>query len=312
MDFVFLTDNLGSIMATSGKRLGKGIGSLLSNRHGTEETSGDGKLWVPLEDLEPNQEQPRIAVDKGVERLSESLRRHGMMQPIVVTHRAEGGYEILAGERRWRAAKLAGLASVPVIIREGSLSGDERLELALIENVQREDLDPIEKASACARLTTEYGLTQEQVAEKLGYQRSTVANLVRLLDLPEEIRVDVSRETISAGHARALLKLQDSPLQNQAWKEIRSGEFSVRAAESLCSSISKGERQPKHDAKRSKPAWAEEFQEKVSRRLGLRAELKLHAKAGGRLILHFAEIDDLDRLGRDLGLPTETEELLGD
>lgn len=299
-------------MATTGKRLGKGIGSLLSNRHGSEEAGGDGKLWIPLEDLQPNQEQPRIAVDKGVERLSESLRRHGMMQPIVVTHRTEGGYEILAGERRWRAAKLAGLTSVPVIIREGTLSGDERLELALIENVQREDLDPIEKATACERLLSEYGLTQEQVAEKLGYQRSTVANLVRLLDLPQDIREDVSRETISAGHARALLKLQDSPLQNQAWQEIRSGELSVRAAETLCGQISKGERAPKHTAKGSKPAWAEEFQEKVSRRLGLRAELKLHAKSGGRLILHFAEIDDLDRLGQDLNLPTETEELLGD
>lgn len=300
-----------TIMATTGKRLGKGIGSLLSNRHGTEEVSSDGKLWVPLENLEPNTEQPRIAVDRGVERLSESLRRHGMMQPIVVTVQGGGRYQILAGERRWRAAKLAGLARVPVIIREGTLSGEERLELALIENVQREDLDPIEKAKACARLMTEYGLSQEEVAKKLGYQRSTVANLVRLLGLPQEIQDDVSRETITAGHARALLKLSDTPLQAQAWKEIASGDLSVRAAEALCAQISKGQRKPKHGTREVKPAWAGEFQEKLSRRLGLRAELKLHARGGGKLVLHFAEIDDLDRLSKDLDLPSEVEELLG-
>ncbi len=195
------------------KRLGKGIGSLLSNKHATDSLGGDGKLWVSRDEIRPNREQPRIALDKGVERLAESLRRHGMMQPILVTHRPEGGYEILAGERRWRAAELAGMKSVPVILREGTLSGDERLELALIENVQREDLDSIEKARGCSRLMTEYQLTQEEVALKLGYQRSTVANLVRLLDLPIEIQHDVSRETISAGHARALLQLRDSPLQ---------------------------------------------------------------------------------------------------
>ncbi|PCJ54546.1 MAG: hypothetical protein COA70_05345 [Planctomycetota bacterium] len=298
-------------MATTGKRLGKGIGSLLSNRHGSEEVSSDGKLWVSLDSLEPNTEQPRIAVDRGIERLAESLRRHGMMQPIVVTLQPEGNYQILAGERRWRAARLAGLSQVPIILREGTLSGEERLELALIENIQREDLDPIEKAKACSRLSKEYGLSQEDVATKLGYQRSTVANLVRLLGLPQEIQDDVSRETISAGHARALLKLSGTPLQAQAWKEIASRELSVREAESLCSEISKGERKPKYGTRGAKPAWAEEFQEKISRRLGLRAELKLHARGGGKLVLHFSEIDDLDRLSKDLDLPSEVEDLLG-
>lgn len=297
-------------MATTGKRLGKGIGSLLSNRHGSEESGGEGKIWVEHNHLVPNEEQPRQDVDKGVQRLSESLRKHGMMQPIVVTQQEDGTYQILAGERRWRAAGIAGLRSVPVVIREGTLSGEERLELALIENVQREDLDPIEKAKACARLISEYNLTQEDVAERLGYQRSTVANLVRLLDLPEEIQGDVSRETISAGHARALLKLQESPLQAQAWKEITSGELSVRAAEALCSQLAKGDRKPKHKARKHRPAWAEELQEKFSRKLGLRSEIKLHAKGGGKLILHFAEVDDLDRLSQELELPTELDELL--
>lgn len=233
-----------------------------------------------------------------------------MMQPIVVTMQENGRYQILAGERRWRAAEIAGLKSVPIVLREGTLSGEERLELALIENIQREDLDPMEKAKACARLSSEYKLTQEEIAERLGYQRSTVSNLVRLLDLPPEIQNDVSREAISAGHARALLKLQNTPLQAQAWKEIKEGGLSVRGAETLCSQLVKGVRKPKHVARKHRPAWAEELQEKFSRRLGLRSELKLHARGGGKLILHFSEIDDLDRLSRDFQLPTETEELL--
>jgi ParB family chromosome partitioning protein len=294
----------------SSKRLGKGIGSLLSNRHASESAGGDGKLWVSREDLQPNSEQPRLAVDKGIERLAESLRRHGMMQPIVVTQRADGGYEILAGERRWRASELAGMKSVPVILREGTLSGDERLELALIENIQREDLDSIEKAKGCARLMSEYSLTQEDVAAKLGYQRSTVANLVRLLELPEEIQADVSRETISAGHARALLKLQGTSLQAQAWQEIKAGEMSVRGTEKLCATLAKGERAPKHIARSAKPAWAAELQDKLTRSLGLRAEIKLHARGGGKLVLHFAELDDLDRLVQSVHIPSEMDELL--
>ncbi|MDP7061496.1 MAG: ParB/RepB/Spo0J family partition protein [Planctomycetota bacterium] len=294
----------------SSKRLGKGIGSLLSNRHASDVEGSEGKLWVSRDLLKPNSEQPRVAVDKGVERLAESLRRHGMMQPIVVTAQSDGNYEILAGERRWRASELAGMKSVPIIIREGSLSGDERLELALIENIQREDLDSIEKAKGCARLMSEYNMTQEDVATKLGYQRSTVANLVRLLELPAEIQGDVSRETITAGHARALLKLQDSPLQAQAWQEIKAGEMSVRGAEKLCVALAKGNREPQHKPRTAKPAWAAELQDKLTRILGLRAELKLHARGGGKLVLHFSELDDLDRLVQSVDMPSELEELM--
>jgi len=295
---------------TTQKRLGKGIGSLLSNRHAQDNTATDGRMWVPVEELQPNPEQPRVALDKSVSSLSESLRKHGMMQPIVVTLDDEGRYQILAGERRWRAAQLAEMKSVPVVLREGRLSGEELLELALIENIQREDLDAIEKARGCARLAETYQLTQEEIASRLGYQRSTVANLVRLLDLPEHIQEDVSRETISAGHARALLKLQGNPVQDQAWRELRKGGESVRQAEELCARLAKGERPPKHAARSRKPAWASELQEKLSRRLGARAEIKLHARGGGKLILHFGEIDQLDALSRELGLPDEVSELM--
>lgn len=295
---------------TTQKRLGKGIGSLLSNRHAQDNEAGDGRLWVPVGELQANPEQPRVALDKSVERLSESLRKHGMMQPIVVTRDAQGQYQILAGERRWRAAQLAQMKSVPVVLREGNLSGEEMLELALIENIQREDLDAIEKAKGCSRLAGTYGLTQEEIAERLGYQRSTVANLVRLLELPEHIQEDVSRETISAGHARALLKLQGAEVQDQAWREVRGGGHSVRDTEQLCARLAKGERPPKHKENVRKPAWANELQEKLSRHLGAKAELKLHARGGGKLVLHFQEVDQLDRLTQNLGLRDEVSELL--
>ncbi|MDP6963000.1 MAG: ParB/RepB/Spo0J family partition protein [Planctomycetota bacterium] len=294
------------------QRLGKGIGSLLSNRHATDTAASDGKHWVPHEDLRPSGEQPRLHLDRGIKELAESLRRHGMMQPIVVTQDANGNYEILAGERRWRAAKVAGLVKVPVVIREGSLTGEERLELALIENIQREDLDPIERATACQRLMGEYSLTQQQVADRLGYKRPTVANLVRLLDLPEPLRLNVSRGTLSAGHARALLSLDGEAEMLRAAKEIVDSEFSVRAAESMCKAMAAGKTPPPaHKARPAKPAWAAELQEKLSRKLGCRAEMKLHTKGGGKVVLHFADLDSLDRVVVSLGLNEEADELLG-
>ncbi len=292
-------------------KLGKGLNSLLSNRHASEAPDGDGRRWAPISALRSSSEQPRKALERGLEALSESLRRHGMMQPIIVTESEPGSFEILAGERRWRAAELAGLKSVPIVIREGVRDGGERLELALIENIQREDLDAIERALACERLLGAYGMTQEQVAERLGYQRSTVANLVRLLELPQGIQDDVSRETITAGHGRALLRLQGSPLQEEAWKSIKSEGLSVRAAEKLCASLEAGRRTPKHQPRPRKPAWAQDMQEKLSRALGSRAELKLHARGGGKVLLHFSDLDELDRLTQGLGLRTEVEELLG-
>ena len=291
-------------------KLGKGLNSLLSNRHASEVSDGDGRRWAAVDALRSSSEQPRRALERGLEALSESLRRHGMMQPIVVTELEPGSFEILAGERRWRAARLAGLKSVPIVIREGVRDGGERLELALIENIQREDLDSIERALACERLLETYGMTQEQVAERLGYQRSTVANLVRLLELPQAIQDDVSRETITAGHARALLRLQGSTLQEEAWKSIKEDGLSVRGAEQLCASLEAGKRTPKHQPRPRKPSWAQDMQEKISRALGSRAEQKLHARGGGKVLLHFSDLDELDRLTKGLGLRSEVEELL--
>jgi ParB family chromosome partitioning protein len=292
------------------QRLGKGIGSLLSNRHATESVASDGKLWVNHRDLRPSSEQPRVHTERGVEKLAESLRRHGMMQPIIVTIDSDGKYEILAGERRWRAAAIAKQSKVPVIIREGRLSGEERLELALIENIQREDLDPIERASACKRLIDNHQLTQQQVADRLGYKRPTVANLVRLLDLPPDLQADVSRGTLSAGHARAMLQIGDESGLARAKKEITDGDLSVRATEALCKRIAAGSLGPSHRARPAKPAWAAELQEKLSRKLGCRAEMKIHARGGGKVVLHFSDLDSLDSVVQGLGLSDEADELL--
>lgn len=294
------------------RKLGRGLGSLLSTRHGQEAapTEVDGRLWVPLDQLAPSSEQPRKDLDKGLDALAESLRRHGMMQPILVTRREDGAFEILAGERRWRAARLAGMKSVPVLERAAPADAGERLELALIENIQREDLNPVERAAACQRLIEEHGYTQERVAERLGYQRSTVANLVRLLELPEELLADVSRETITAGHARALLQLQGSPLQAEAKKRIVDEGLSVRQAELLCKQWVAHGATPKHRARPRKPNWVADLQEKLSRQLGVRAELLLLARGGGKLVLHFQDLDELDRVSRRLGGPGEADELL--
>ncbi|MBC8369909.1 MAG: ParB/RepB/Spo0J family partition protein [Planctomycetes bacterium] len=294
----------------SPQRLGKGIGSLLSNRHASDQSPSDGKLWVSHADLRTSTEQPRQHTDRGVDKLAESLRRHGMMQPIVVTQDADGHYEILAGERRWRAAAIAKMTKVPIIVREGSLTGEERLELALIENIQREDLDPIERAVACKRLQAEYSLTQQQVADRLGYKRPTIANLVRLLELPKALQDDVSRGTLSAGHARAMLQIEDQAGLARARKEILDGDLSVRAAESLCKKVASGSVSPVHKARPAKPAWAADLQERLSRKLGCRAELKLHARGGGKVVLHFAELDALDAVVQGLGLSSEADDLL--
>lgn len=296
---------------TSGKKLGRGLSSLLASRHAEEEAGDQSALWVAIDQLTPNRKQPRADVEKGVDRLAESIRRHGVMQPIVVTPLAPERYEIVAGERRWRAARKAGLAKVPVIVREAVTSDLERLELALIENVQREDLNSIERAKACRELVATYRLTQEDVAERLGFERSTVANLVRLLDLPESIQAAVSRETISAGHARALLRLQGHPRQPAAFEQMVREGWSVRQAEAICAQWAEAEgASPAHRARPRNPAWVRDLQERLTRGLGLRTEVRLLQRGGGRLVLHFQALEDLDRVVQRLDLPSEARELL--
>lgn len=296
-------------MAAS-RKLGKGLGSLLTNTHATETADSGGPLWVSIDQLLANTQQPRQDTQRGLESLAESLRRHGMMQPIVVTPAGGGRYEILAGERRWRASQLAGFKKVPVIVRTAIRSEAERLELALIENIQREDLDAIERASACRQLIDGHGLSQEEVAERLGYERSTVANLVRLLDLPKPIQEAVSRETISAGHGRALLRLNGTPAQKAIYDAIVEEGMSVRATEAACKKAANGGVKARHQARPIKPAWVQDLQERMSRQLGLKVDIGLKRKAGGRLVIQFQDLEQLDALSQLMALPSESQELL--
>ncbi|MDP6129574.1 MAG: ParB/RepB/Spo0J family partition protein [Planctomycetota bacterium] len=293
------------------RKLGKGLDSLLSTRHAQENNSADGVLWISVSNLLENSQQPRLHTERGLERLSNSIRKHGIMQPIVATALPGDRFEILAGERRWRAAQMAGLKKVPILVRDGVSSEAERLELSLIENIQREDLDPIERAKACQKLLEEFGLTQEEVAMGLGYDRSTIANLVRLMELPQEIQDGVSRGTLSAGHARALLRLSNNKAQAVVFKRLIDDGWSVRQTEAACASALKGKLDPSHKSRPRQPAWVSDLQDKLMRTTGLRSEIRIRRGGGGRLVFHFQSLDELDRMTQSLDTPSEADELLG-
>jgi len=259
------------------KRLGMGLGALIGGE--TEPAApGAATAAAPAPDsvstmeintIRPNPYQPRTEFDsKDIESLSESLKKDGLLQPVVVRPAGAGFYQIVAGERRWRAAKLAGLARVPVVIR--SVDDKKMLELALVENIQRRDLNPMEKARAFKQLMTLNSWTQDQVADSLGMARPTVANFIRLLDLPLEIHEAVSRGTISMGHARALLSVPQRATQVQLLKQIIQDDLSVRALEKLAAPKSAA---PSKSSKKTEP-WIKEFEQKLMDKLGVRVQIQ--------------------------------------
>lgn len=222
----------------SKRRLGKGIDALLGGPDDdTGATGGDGRATegiatLPLDRIIPNPDQPRKRFSQeSLEELAASIREKGVIQPIVVEAQKDGSYQIVAGERRYRAAGLAGLADVPVLIR--TFTRSEKLEIALIENLQREDLNPIEEAEAFAGLLEDYAWTQEELAKRLGVSRTAIANSIRLLKLPEDISELVQDGTLSAGHARAVLSLDGEAAQRKLARKIEAEGLSVREAEAL-------------------------------------------------------------------------------
>jgi ParB family transcriptional regulator, chromosome partitioning protein len=211
--------------------LGKGLSALIPE---APEVPRNGVLQIDIDLLAPNEHQPRLQMDDAkLEELTESIRTNGVIQPILV-RRTGSTYRIIAGERRWRAAQRAGLMKVPVVVREMPEGSDRQLlELALIENIQRENLNPVDEALAYQRLADEFTLTQDQIAAAVGKDRSSIANYVRLLKLPEEVRADLATGAISMGHARALLALPDAAAQRHAAREVISRGLSVRDTEAL-------------------------------------------------------------------------------
>jgi ParB family chromosome partitioning protein len=247
---------------------------------------------LPIGSLSPNRQQPRTHFDEqAIQDLAASLKQHGMMQPIVV-HKVGDKFEIIAGERRWRAAKLAGLAMVPVVVKE--VPEDRLLEFALVENIQRQELNPIEEARAYWQLGEHLRLTQEQVADRVGKSRPQVANTLRLLRLPGELQTMVAMGSLSTGHAKVLLSVESAPMQERLAQEVVDQNLSVRALEARVAQLAK-EKKAKLRKKHPHELFIKAAAEELSTTWHAKVEIKPKGK-GGTLMFHYADEQELDRL----------------
>ena len=279
-------------MTQQKKVLGRGLGALIPQK--TETPSASGLAHIPLEQISPNPHQPRKTFNEGsIEELARSVREHGIVQPLVVS-RSGDRYKLIAGERRFRAAQRAGLRTVPAVIKDAIQAGDA-LQLALIENIQREDLNPIEEATAYHQLHDEFGLTQDEISRRVGKERSTVANFLRLLRLPEAVKRLLASGQLSMGHARALLAVDSAKKQEQLAERVVKSGLSVRQTELLASGKS-----PKA-AKKEKPkdVFTQDAEERLTRVLRTKVDID-RKRRGGVIRIRFASEDDLIRIYDDL------------
>ena len=287
--------------------LGTGLDSLIPTnvmmesevKHATVSTASsaeeekDGTLMVKLSKVEPNREQPRKNFDEdSLQELAESLKQFGMLQPILVQNRGDY-YEIIAGERRWRAAKIAGLKEVPVIVRE--LTDQEIVEISLIENIQREDLNPIEEAQAYKRLLTEFHLKQDEVAERVSKSRTAVTNSMRLLKLCDEVQKMVVDDMISTGHARALISIEDPEEQYLIAQKIFDEKLSVREVEKLVKDLHKPPKPPKEENKTLQAIY-QEISERLKQSLSTKVSVSAKQNGAGKIEIEFYNHEDLERL----------------
>jgi len=271
--------------------LGRGLSALIPDSPAAPAAPSDRALEIDTDLLRPNKYQPRTEMnDERIEDLARSIRSNGVIQPLVV-RRAGMDYEIVAGERRWRAAQRAGLLKVPVVVRD--VPDDRLLAVALIENIEREDLNPIEEAVAYRRLADEFHLTQEQIADAVGKDRSSIANYVRLLRLPQEVRANVASNAISMGHARALLALPDEASQLRVARDVVSRSLSVRETEALVKKAGTTEDARTEDRKTDVHTRAAEDKLRLS--LGTRVRINRRGK-GGRIEIDFVDEDELQSL----------------
>ncbi|MCR5254727.1 MAG: ParB/RepB/Spo0J family partition protein [Acetatifactor sp.] len=285
--------------------LGKGLDSLIPSAASTatkskqpetkaEPESRSSETIVKITKVEPNREQPRKYFDEEkLQELAASIKEHGMIQPILVQDRKDY-YEIIAGERRWRAAKLAGLKEVPVIIR--NYSEQEIYEISLIENLQREDLNPIEEALGYKRLITEFNLKQDQVAERVSKSRAAVANSIRLLKLPEEVQEMVKDDLLSTGHARALLSTEDTALQKKIADRILREKLTVRDVEKIMRNLDKPVSTKEKEVDEALMTIYRSIQEDLKAKLGTKVNITSKGEGAGKIEIEFYSHDDLDRL----------------
>ena len=275
-------------MAEKRPALGRGLSALIPDA--AVPAANERGLDVDSDLLRPNQFQPRTTMDDAkIEELARSIRANGIIQPIVV-RRMEGGYEIVAGERRWRAAQRAGLLKVPIVVRD--IPDERLLAVALIENIQREDLNPIEEAHAYRRLADEYQLTQEQIADAVGKDRSSIANYVRLLKLPQEVRANVGSGALSMGHARALLGLPDEATQLRVARDVVAKSLSVRETEAL---VKKATQPVPLKPPVEKDVHTRAAEERLRFALGTRVRIARRRK-GGQIEIEFGSEDELQRI----------------
>lgn len=293
-------------MAVKASRgLGKGLDSLIPVSESTnsvsekkaveKEDNKASETIVKITQIEPNREQPRKNFDEdALQELADSIKQFGLLQPILVQDR-KSHYEIIAGERRWRAAKLAGLKEVPVIIRD--YTDQEIVEISLIENIQREDLNPIEEAQAYKRLLTEFNLKQDEVAERVSKSRTAVTNSMRLLKLCDEVQQMIIDDMLSTGHARALISIEDPEEQYTIAQKIFDEKLSVRDVEKLVKNLNKPEK-PKKEIKEDKnlDIIYQDIEEKLKQSLGTKVEISAKGNGAGKLEIEFYNHDDLDRI----------------
>jgi len=283
---------MGRSMVTKKMGLGKGLGALIPE---LEPEGPKSLLFCGIEEIHPNRSQPRKHFDESrLQELADSIKEKGILEPLIV-RRAADGYEIVIGERRWRAAQKAGLKEIPVLLKE--LDDREVLELSLIENLQRDDLNPIEEAEAYKRLTEEFGLNQEELGTRLGKDRSTVANTLRLLKLPYEVREHLLRNHITPGHARAILSLESRETQKELCTLIIQKGLSVREAESLAKRWSKKPRKISASDKKGGDLESQliALGDSLRRHLGTKVQISLKGKRG-KIEIEYYSFDDLERI----------------
>lgn len=286
------------------KGLGKGLDSMIPPKRtaraqaqasaANKNANKSGEVILKINDVEPNKNQPRRTFNEdSLIELSESIKQHGIVQPLVVAKQKDY-YEIIAGERRWRAAKIAGLKEVPVIIKD--YSPQEIMEVALIENIQREDLNPIEEAKAYKNLIDEYNLKQDQVAEKVSKSRTAVTNALRLLKLDDRVQDMLINESISCGHARALLGLDDAEKQYNIATQIFDEKLSVRETEKLVKQINRPEQPPKPKKELKNDFVYRDIEEKLKEKIGTKVKINRKTEDKGKIEIEYYSPEELEKI----------------
>ena len=264
--------------------LGKGLNALIPEK-------GEEVLYLDVDRIMPGKQQPRrVFHEESLKELAASIKEKGVLQPVIVSRTGDGAFNLIAGERRWRASVLAGLKKIPALIK--NVASKDSLEIALIENIQREDLNPIETAEAFNRLVKDFELTQEELAAKVGKERATVANYLRLLKLPDEIKTMLYNGSLSMGHARALLSVEGKTHQVETARKIVRGRLSVRETELLAKKILK----PAKGGDKKKDPQISSLEEKLIKHLGTKVHITHKGKKGGKIEIEYYSLDEFDRL----------------